>query len=325
LAEDCRIVNPEILDLYYDKKDDVLTASSGDFLKIKNNSLGYNIKYLVKDFKLDNRPTTKIRLSSTGSVLIEPIRDTIAKKFRLGYTGSILFEEMTGTTAQLKEWKKAREKVYRGSVMHFLRSLVENRLDEEGFKVLRLEEIENPDRPNDSLVQAKIIFYENQKSLGKNQRDSLSFWVKKAKLPKMVTKLNLTPLYKKDIVSYTAEPGQFALSAGKVNDQLFITYNARGNFDYNFRPEYINSPNNKETTLLKFRKGYAIFNSNGWMAPDSVVFSGVWGVKRVPELLPLDYQPSSQDRGGGTEQSKPIGAILPSMPKGAQKKHLTSI
>ncbi len=93
LAGECEILNPEILDLYYDKKTDILRASSQDFLIIENDALGYRIKYLLTKFKLDERPFAK---------------------FRLDYQGSVLFEEMKGTPSEEKRWQKRRQKVYEG-------------------------------------------------------------------------------------------------------------------------------------------------------------------------------------------------------------------
>jgi len=43
----CVILNPEILDLNYDKRTGTLTASAPDFLEIENQVLGYKIKYLL--------------------------------------------------------------------------------------------------------------------------------------------------------------------------------------------------------------------------------------------------------------------------------------
>jgi len=53
LAQECKILNPEILDLDYDEGSKILTASSQDFLEIENDALGYKIKYLLTNFKLD--------------------------------------------------------------------------------------------------------------------------------------------------------------------------------------------------------------------------------------------------------------------------------
>ena len=126
MASECKILNPEAIDFNYNKKRGVLTASAAGFLKIENYALGYKIKYLLTDFIKDS--------SSTD-----------LKKVR--FRGSALFEEMKGTPMQVKRWQKRRQEVYQGSLMHFLRSGLNNSFEEEGFRVLRVTDIPNPERP----------------------------------------------------------------------------------------------------------------------------------------------------------------------------------
>lgn len=118
-AQDCKILNPEILDLQFDKISRVFTASAQNFLIIENKALGYKIKYLLNTFEKDN------------------------KQGSLYYAGEASFEEMKGKKSAEKRWTKNRVAVYKGSSMHFLRTAMGNDLSAEGFKVLRL--IRKPD------------------------------------------------------------------------------------------------------------------------------------------------------------------------------------
>ena len=54
LAKECKILNPELLDISYNEAESTLTASSVDFLEIENNALGYRVKYLLTNFTMDN-------------------------------------------------------------------------------------------------------------------------------------------------------------------------------------------------------------------------------------------------------------------------------
>ena len=268
LAKACKILNPEVLDIYYDDVANTLSASSSDFLEIENDALGYKIKYLLTNFTLDNR---------------------LSAKFRLDYEGSVLFEEMKGTTSQEKHWKKRRQEVYDGSMMHFLRSSLNNTIDQQGFRALRLARYANPERPHDSLIEAKIQFY--KKLEGAGQRDSLSFWTKKSKLPKMVEKLTSLPLSKKAMIKPTNQPGLFALGFGRGKDGLFISYNKNHKFFTDWKPEYLNDNSNTENTLVDFDSLYVFFDRNGVAVnPNTLELTGVWGKKRVAELLPVDYE-----------------------------------
>lgn len=54
LAQNCKILNPGIIDLTYDETNNKLTASTDDFLEIENDALGYKLKYLLTNFSFEN-------------------------------------------------------------------------------------------------------------------------------------------------------------------------------------------------------------------------------------------------------------------------------
>ena len=267
LAKECKILNPNVLNLDYDEANGKLTAASYDFLEIENAALGYKIKYLLSDFVMDNK-------------------DTASKK--VFYKGSVLFENLKGAPSQEKRWQKNRQEIYENSEMHFLRSAISNRLDEEGFEVQQLSIYANPLRPSDSLIEAKIKKYKELKPGGINFLDSLSYWVKKSRLSKTFQKLLPFPLKDEEIVQQTDQKGVFAL--GCNNDELYITYNKNRHFHLNDQPGHLNDRNNTEHTLISFNSPIAFFYNNGVLSnPYSVIFYGVWGKDRVAELLPVDY------------------------------------
>ncbi|MDB5142602.1 MAG: hypothetical protein JWQ66_1315 [Mucilaginibacter sp.] len=270
-ASDCKILNPDILDLDYDDANNQLTASSYDFLEIENDALGYNMKYLLNHF----------------------IYNTNTKE--IYYEGPALFTEMEGTPKQQHRWKENREQAYEGSMMHFLRSAMNDVLEEEGFKVLRIAEYANPERPADSLISAKITKFSASQSRSDHNADSLSYWKKKAGLPKTLRKLMPVPLTKADIIKNTVQPGIFSFGGGR--DGLLIEYNKSRHFiatrsisdlpNLNF---ILNKPDNKKLTLLSFDGAYAQFDSNYWISnPGSVSIRGVLSLNRVADLLPVNY------------------------------------
>ena len=236
LAKECKILNPELLDLNYDENTRTLTASSVDFLVIENKALGYRIKYLLTNFVMGHS-------------------DNNAKKIH--FEGSALFEEMKGTPSEERRWQKRREQVYEGSVMHFLRSALENRVDEEGFRVLQLTTAPNS---------------------------------QKGKLPKTLQTLMHFPLNAEEIIRPTDQPGIYAL--GCENDDLHITYNKNHHFSKTGLLNRLDDPDNTEITILNFNAPYTFFDRNGGIIdPNSVSFTGTWGNDRVAELLPVDYEP----------------------------------
>lgn len=120
-AKECKIINPEVIDLQYDKATRLLTASSQDFVIIENKALGYKIKYMLTDFEADY---------SQGSVF---------------FSGTAAFEGLNGKRSEQRRWRKNRLAAYYGSGMHFLRSVIADEVTSEGFRVLRLIRRRNPD------------------------------------------------------------------------------------------------------------------------------------------------------------------------------------
>ncbi|MET3978673.1 hypothetical protein ABIB62_001242 [Mucilaginibacter sp. UYP25] len=134
MAAKCKILNPEVLSLEYDKTTRKLTGSTYDFLEVENKELGYRVKYLLNKFLKDS----KINM--------------------VYYDGSALFEEVKGSAKDKKRWIKNRRLVYEGSSMQFLRGLVANDIDGFGFKVLRLIRKANPayNGLNDKYLQTLV-------------------------------------------------------------------------------------------------------------------------------------------------------------------------
>lgn len=117
-AAETIIQNPEALRFFYtrNKKRHRLTVKSKDDLIIFNYSLGYKIRYQLDSFNYD-------------------YNSNISQ-----YTGYPLFEEID-TVPELKStWVKNRARTYLGSRMHFMHSLYDSVLTEEGFIVEKMDD-----------------------------------------------------------------------------------------------------------------------------------------------------------------------------------------
>lgn len=149
-ARHTRILNAGALRL--NLNDDVLTAQSKEILVIKNEAMGYLIKYLLKDFYYNK------------------------KNGNLHYFGYPFFEEVRPKReAQKRRWEKNREKAYRFSLLRFFRVLGQQKLIEQGYITGKLI----PQQKELSIIalQGKII-KSNSFDItlfGKNYVDSL-FW-----------------------------------------------------------------------------------------------------------------------------------------------------
>lgn len=107
-AKNCKIQNPYEIDI--EKIDQTLTARADKTLEIENKALGYSMSYQLLDFQ-----NTKAAYSFSGHVLFKLLVASNEK------------ENLT--------WETNRRKAYQGSLRHFLKSVVEGRSQQEGFKV----------------------------------------------------------------------------------------------------------------------------------------------------------------------------------------------
>ena len=112
LAEDCTLVNPEVL-RFDDKWWGRFEAWAEKPVIIENRALGYRLTYFLKEFE------------ERGSVV--------------RWDGEPLFEPLAPTdSAEAARWRRNRLEAYRGSLRHFLRALMDDRLDEAQFDLYRL-------------------------------------------------------------------------------------------------------------------------------------------------------------------------------------------
>lgn len=260
-AKYCYVQNPQSLNFNYHKARLELEAYTEDFLVVDNLSLGYRVKFLVNEFT-----SSKV----TGII---------------AYSGQRLFSELSGTKKQKEEWKKKRDIAYYGSSMHFYRSLYTDKLDQEGFQVMKLTRMLNPNRPPEELIQEKIKKFNDGR-----HRDSVLYWIDKENMSKYHKEnLERTPLALNGLLFKTQQPGVFAVDFA---DCLYIRYVYKREetvFRDVFQP--IDLPN-YETTIATITKPY-FFDTNGVVFGDSApLYEGTWSKSKLSDLLPVDYTPT---------------------------------
>jgi len=231
-ADKCKILNPAVLNLSYNDDNAVLTASTSDLLEINNYALGYKLKYLLTEFT-SNRNSGKVT-----------------------YKGSVLFEPINGDESEQAKRKKNRSKAYKGSVMHFLRAVIENQLLEQGFRVLTLKKKTVPDYPNT-----------------------------------IIDSLGTTPLKADDFVKLSDKKGIYALS---FKDCLYIMYTKIHNYTGNLPDIPPASQRDYAKTTITMTAPYVFFDENGIIInPEDMTKEGYWARSRVADLLPSDYVPEN--------------------------------
>ncbi len=111
-ADKCTLVNPEVL--RFEKKWwGKFEAQAQTPVVIENRALGYRLTYFLKEFE-ERGPVVR-------------------------WDGEPLFETLAAEdSAQAARWRRNRREAYRGSLQHFLRALLDDRLEEEQFELYRL-------------------------------------------------------------------------------------------------------------------------------------------------------------------------------------------
>jgi CarboxypepD_reg-like domain len=115
-AAQCSIQNPEVLHFFYTKKRNRLKVTAKEDVIIRNDALGYTIRYQLDSFSYDYNTNIS------------------------QYTGFPFFQEMDSTEAMKAIWAKNRAKTYLGSRLHFMRSLYDSTTIDEGFIVEKMED-----------------------------------------------------------------------------------------------------------------------------------------------------------------------------------------
>jgi len=253
-AAQCKILNPDVIKLHYDKDKDILEAHSDDFIVIENLALGYKINYLLSHFKFD---------TNTGAY---------------SYEGNPYFEDLKGNDTQQKKWADNRKIAYEGSIRHFFKALFNNTAEAEGFLVYRLPvklmeagsaAIINMGKSPGYMAVAKSTQVLGGKPI--NSTSLFSFIDNDFRLLKLNTvhepgdSTNLFVVYTRE-----QEPNAF--------------YNSEGHIDIPVK----SSKKSQVSQIIPIKDGI-VLDKNGSRATNDIVFNGYWTWERIADLMPFEY------------------------------------
>lgn len=123
---DCKLLNKNAVKFRYNKKENILNAFADEPLILVNSALGYELSYELISFEYN----FKSRI--------------------FFYQGHPLFKQKTSkNNRQQIRWASNRAQTYDGSLMHFMRSLFRNNLQNDGFELRKI--IKNK-TPNTSIT-----------------------------------------------------------------------------------------------------------------------------------------------------------------------------
>lgn len=265
-AAQCVIENPKSLRFFFDVQKNMLTAYSNGNVMVRNNALGYLIKYQLEDFEYD------------------------FKKKMVTYVGYSGFQDLkTRSRKKRAYWIKNRKEVYAGSIMHFMRSLYADSIAEQGFDVHEKIRIFN----NDSLFNKIYLPGKTPKTL-KTETDNYSVRVPEIpsfkKIPDFIDLINMKNFSFKEVVSSNSatEEKEFYFE----NYLQIIYKNAMAKMDYllaNDLPKYLKMNQNSDALLVS-EESLVIGKDGSYFNPVNLISSGYWGWYKMAEMLPSDFE-----------------------------------
>lgn len=233
-AQKCKILNEQELNFYYNAENRTLEAFSSEPIKIRNSALGYTIDYYLEEFIID---------------------------YKNGFSRFFGFTQFKNTkekNATKRRFVKSRNKAFYGSVEHFFRSLSNNQLKEEGWKVMHAEDVDGFGR---AVSTTDYDVYAQVKEGPTEISKSLAF------------DGYLYVIYTKEF-----ESDSFAPAAG-------------------IELEGVEPPKNPQRSYITIiEEGDQInFESSGYVLNPISFFSGeYWGYEKVADMLPTNYQPQKR-------------------------------
>ena len=269
-SEQCRISNPDDVQVLYDDSTKELTAQTKGFLQIDNDALGYRLKYYGLQFSFNDED---------GSIF---------------YYGQPVFEELKPRDErQRKLWAANRFTAYTGSFMHFLRSVYQNHLRPEGFFTQQILVGANPRYERSGQRRDALLATKPDGPFNKAERDSLTKWDREAPI---IATLKPTPL-PIDSIRRVAGSGQrtFLRFTGELQVAHFgeapdPRYNKPMSTLGYPKPPFPTT--RRQVSRLKLQGREAEIQANGTLLNPLDVFNGeYWGFEKIGEFLPVDYVP----------------------------------
>lgn len=264
VAKKCEILNPKVLVIDYDKYSGVMKVYARDKLQIRNPALGYTLQYILADFEYNRK---------TGRVF---------------FAGYPLFQPVELTWWNEGKIKRARERAYNGSIMHFLRSLIEHSTKESGFRMNPIIRKKNPERPSDEEIDKARALYKAYAD--PVIRDSLmDNFLSKRSLPKHIDMLDKNLLADSDVLQQS-EDGTYYIDYEHLIQVIYTEEKEEVN--------YVGANNSDkrgpQTSVINLIDHRAAIEPNGtFKDPTKVFYEGYFGWEKVGDMLPLGYDPSN--------------------------------
>ncbi len=242
-AQHCTILNPEAIRIESTKNG--ITVSADALLEIENRALGYKIHFLLDHFYKDGP--------------------------EVSYSGKPLFTPLEPADEQERDrWAAAREAAYRGSERHFISTLYQGNLNNEGFSMHLARQT-----PEGQLEAVRNVLPRDVTRRGSNtdQKDL-----------RINTFLQVVYYEEEDAISVQASQQVSGVDGlGQRAGSDMVSQEGR---------DFGGNRNQRPQVSFWFSRASAVaFHKNGFfLHPDLVKSYGYWGYEGIADMLPLDYQ-----------------------------------
>ena len=254
-ASQCKLLNPRVLKISFDKKNNILNAACDSFLIIRNNALGYAIHVFFDGFAYNYNNGTR------------------------NYTGKFYFSEISGSVAEIKKWNRKRAETYRGSIRQFLKAAVKGTLKQDGFIVHPIITLADTGLAINALIEKKV------KQFAKGNTDSLNHWLALQQASSTHYVVNDKFLAEKDLMRGADVPGLYEL---RFDNHIYLL--AR-----NKQVVAPNGTLLPASTVLTLNVPKTFVDVNGILIKPSELISEGENTETIADLLPFDYELSSKD------------------------------
>ena len=267
-GREAQIKNPEVLKFRNSKKNNQLQVIAIAPLVIESKGLGYRITYQLENFRYDFK---------TRYIL---------------YSGYPFFENLEGSDRKKRQWEKAREDVYYGSMLQFMRAVYSNTIKEEGFEVRRLYKTPNPEKERVRAVyRSSSKANANGMIISTINRDSSDYYSEVMRQDDYQNRIG-EHLLAGDSIAYAIDS---TIAGLFFTDYLLVTYKHK-KLPAEFRQLFPRSGSEmmSEITLINGRP-VEVFSNGAYFNPEDLLSSGYWGWwEKMGTMLPFDYTPSEK-------------------------------
>jgi hypothetical protein len=246
-ASSCTIKNKDALRFRYYLKSRKLTVSAVEPLIITNKALGYDLEYRLESFTYDFESNI------------------------ISYYGYPLFREMPADdSSRQRKWEHARLIAYLGSMMHFMRSLYQGGLQQDGFIVEHLIQV-----PNIERQRVKKLYIPNVTPTDSIPIDTLHHYWEVLRQPDS---------FVQKVKSYE---NLVSINPDQTRRFYFI-----GDFTIIYGNGHLGIAYSESSLELMYPTPIEIEENGAYYPPETLLSKGNWAkTEKIANLVPRDYYP----------------------------------